>query len=240
VARFDFFFRVLASNLDVRKLGTVLDIGAGDAWFAEQLTLRAAPTRIVCWDTGYTAEMLAGGSPQGNGSIHLVAARPADAFDLLLFLDVLEHIEDAERFLGTIIDENLARGGHVLVSVPAWPALFSSHDVHLRHNRRYTPGAARALLRGAGLRIVRSAGLFHSLVIPRAMQVARERVTGWSDPPADVGEWKASQAMTSLVRTALMCDARLSLLESWLGWSLPGLSWWALCRRASEPEARRA
>ena len=229
-ARFQFFFRVLAGSLDLDAVRTVLDVGAGDAWFAEQLAGRSAAQRIVCWDTGYTPEFLAGHQLRERAEIHLVADRPAMPFDLLLLLDVLEHVAADVAFLETLVRENLVSGGYALVSVPAWPLLFSSHDVRLRHERRYTPASARRLLGGAGLEIIRSAGLFHSLLLPRAVQVARERLTGASAPPADLGHWKAPAIVTALVRGALACDASLSHMESSLGWSLPGLSWWALCR----------
>ena len=116
---------------------------------------------------------------------------------------MLEHVDDDRQLLGTLVRENLTAGGHALISVPAWPLLFSSHDVRLRHERRYTPAAARMLIRGAGLEIIRSAGLFHSSDLPRAVQVAREHLTGRSEPPADVGQWHASAVVTALVRGSL-------------------------------------
>ena len=231
--RFQFFSRVVAS-LDLGTTAAVLDVGAGDAWFAERLLERTAIQRIVCWDTGYTPEFLAARPLPRGERIELSTERPAGRFDLVLFLDVLEHVEDDVAFLEEFVRENLAAGAHVLISVPAWPLLFSSHDVRLHHYRRYTPAAARLLVRRAGLEISRSAGLFHSLLLPRTVQVARAHLTGVSAPPAHVGQWNASALVTALVRGVLACDAWLSLSESRIGWSLPGLSWWALCRKAGE------
>ena len=230
-ARFAFFYRVLEGGLAWPAVRRVLDVGAGDAWFAAQLAARASALHIVCWDTGYTSEVLASRELRDREGIQLVADRPRTTFDLILLLDVLEHVADDHELLGTLVRENLSGGGHALVSMPAWPLLFSSHDVRLRHERRYTPAAARALIGGAGLEIVRCAGLFHSLLAPRALQVARERIMGTSAPPPDVGQWQASAVVTMLARGVLEWDGRLALLESRLGWSLPGLSWWALCRR---------
>ena len=207
-------------------------MGAGDAWFAEQLATRTAVERIVCWDSGYTPDVLATRQLRRRAEIQLVSARPDARFDLLLLLDVLEHIADDRGFLERLVRENLVSGGYCLVSMPAWPLLFSSHDVRLRHERRYTPASARELLNGAGLEIVRSAGLFHSLVLPRAVQIVRERLTGTTHPPADLGQWTAPAFVTTVVRSALAFDGLLSLIESRLGWNVPGLSWWALCRKA--------
>jgi SAM-dependent methyltransferase len=232
-ARFRFFHRVLEVGLNLNAVRTLLDVGAGDAWFASQLAARTG-VRIVCWDTGYTPELLASRALRDRAGVQLVADRPHTSFDVLLLLDVLEHVADDHRLLGTLVRENLLPGGHALISVPAWPSLFSSHDVRLRHERRYTPAAARVLIRGAGLEIVRTAGLFHSLIVPRALDVLRERLTKRSAPPPDIGHWNGSPTVTRFVRWLLEADARLSLLQSRMPASLPGLSWWALCRKPDE------
>jgi SAM-dependent methyltransferase len=233
LARFEFFLQVLARNIDLRALRTVLDVGAGDAWFAAQLAARVPIARIVCWDNGYTPEFVASRRPGEDPRVQLALDRPAGRFDLLLLMDVLEHVADDTGLLGSLVRDNVTTDGWVLISVPAWPSLFSSHDVRLRHERRYTPAAGRRLLSGAGLEIAASAGLFHSLLLPRAALVARERLTGASKPPADAGAWNAPPLVTRVVRSLLALDGRLSLTEARLGWTLPGLSWWALCRRTS-------
>jgi hypothetical protein len=151
----------------------------------------------------------------------------------VLLLDVLEHVEDDAPFLRELVTENVVDGGHVLVSVPAWPALYSSHDARLRHHRRYTPHAARVLLAAAGLEVVRHAGLFHSLVPARAAQLVIERLAPRAGGPHDAGSWRAPAFVTSAIRAALAADAAFSLVEARLGVSLPGLSWWALCRKPS-------
>jgi SAM-dependent methyltransferase len=230
--RFSFFAEVLARSGLLTPSLRVLDVGAGDAWFARQLAERLpAASRIVCWDVGYSDEVLAG-IDGSEGALELVRERPGGRFDLALLLDVLEHVEDDRSFLRALVEDGLAPRGHALVSVPAWPALFSEHDRALRHHRRYAPSAARALLEDAGLEIVSSGGLFHSLVAPRALGKLRERM-GAGASRHDLSSWRAPRWITALVRGVLACDARLAVAEAALGWSVPGLSWWALCRRAS-------
>ena len=90
----DFFHRVLEAGVDLSAVRTVLDVGAGDAWFASQLAGRTSGLRIVCWDTGYTPEVLASGQLRDAQGMQLVADRPRTSFDLLLLLDVLEHVAD--------------------------------------------------------------------------------------------------------------------------------------------------
>lgn len=230
-ARFAFFLRVLQRYTDLETIETILDVGSGDAWFAEQLTRHTARTRILCWDTGYTPEILASDRLPRPGRLEFSATKPGDRFPLIILLDVLEHVERDRDFLGDIVRDNMTLDGHVLISVPAWPLLFSSHDARLLHYRRYTPASARRLIESAGLDIIRSAGLFQSLAIARLAQVARERLVG---PPPDrggIGEWQGSASVTALVRALLVCDSLVSIVSSDRHLSLPGLSWWALCSR---------
>jgi SAM-dependent methyltransferase len=64
----------------------------------------------------------------------------ASAFDAVLYLDVLEHIEDDHGEVARAA--RLLRPGGVLVVVaPAWPWLFSEFDRAIGHHRRYTPDA---------------------------------------------------------------------------------------------------
>lgn len=64
----------------------------------------------------------------------VAAARGAD---LVLLMDVIEHVEDDFRFLSSFAAA-LRPDAHLLVTVPAHPELWSAHDVASGHWRRYT------------------------------------------------------------------------------------------------------
>lgn len=232
LARFRFFRRELVRAGLVTEAARVLDAGAGDGWFSRQLAAGSGGgVSVVCWDSGYDDALLATTPFAAGGGVSFVRERPAGRFDVVLLLDVLEHVPDDAGFLEAIVREVLSPGGHLLMSVPAWPALFTSHDLHLRHQRRYRPCATRSLLEEAGLQVLRAGGLFHCLLLPRTLRALRERWTAPGSPPADLGAWRGSVVGTQLVLGALACDAGLSRLGAALGWDLPGLSWWALCRK---------
>ena len=150
----------------------MLDIGAGDSWFASDIRRDLpGPATIVCWDINYRSEDLA--TPIGPG-IHRTRDRPVGPFDVVLALDVLEHIAGDEAFLADVIVPSLGPGGVGLLSVPAHPRLFSDHDRMLEHERRYRPSAFRALV-GRHLEIVAAGSVFSSLVPLRAVDVLRQK-----------------------------------------------------------------
>ncbi len=246
-ARAAFFLRQLRAGLARRQgLGSdpvrALDIGCGDAWFAGRLAAELpVGSGVTGWDTGFdpaTTARLAAGLP---AAVTLTATEPAGRFDLIVAMDVIEHVADDRGLVGSLVADHLAPGGLVLVSVPAWPALFSRHDVALRHHRRYSPAMGRAVLHAAGLTIERQGGLFHGLALVRALQVARhgrarpqvaesEAAPAPDDGPIGLAGWDHSAAVTRLVTGILAAEGRGSALAARLGLSVPGLTWWALCR----------
>ncbi len=231
LARFRFVRRALERGGLLSDASALLDIGSGDAWLAAQLRGELNPAaRVVCWDANYSAgdrASLALAHPR----IEFAAERPSGRFDLLLLLDVLEHVEDDRGFLAGIVDGVAASGAHALVTVPAWQAVFSRRDTALGHYRRYSTSSARALLQSAGLRIVEDGGLFHSLLPMRAAAVALGRMRGATDG-AGVNPiaWSRGPAVTRALTGVLAAEARVSLALARLRVNLPGLSYWALCR----------
>jgi SAM-dependent methyltransferase len=231
-ARTGFFRRVLLDAGAADRPVRVLDVGAGDGWFAARLLEKLHPaSAVVCWDTGYESPSdAAAGIAGGDERVSCSTVRPAGRFDFILLLDVLEHVEDDAAFLRAILDGCLAPGGRVLVSVPAWPALYGEHDRRLRHHRRYAPAQARRLLETVGLRVLRGGGLFHALLAPRLLQLARERLLpGRPAARHDLGTWNHGPAVTAAIGWALSTDNALTGWAARAGVDLPGLSWWALC-----------
>jgi ubiquinone/menaquinone biosynthesis C-methylase UbiE len=91
---------------------------------------------------------------------------PDSRFDSILYIDVLEHIEDDLRELEEA-SRHLAPGGYLMVLSPACPFLFSPFDRSIGHFRRYTRAGLSALT-PVGCKITKilyldSVGLFTSL-----------------------------------------------------------------------------
>ena len=92
---------------------------------------------------------------------------PDGSFDFIFTLNVLEHIEDDQTSLCRLAAK-LARGGRLLIYVPAFQCLWTSLDERLKHYRRYRRRELERLARCAGLivwktRYADSLGFFAAL-----------------------------------------------------------------------------
>lgn len=77
------------------------------------------------------------------------------AFDCVLALDVIEHIDDDAHALRQLA--RLVRpGGHLIVTVPALPELYSEFDEVQGHRRRYTAAMLRACFAESELTLQRT------------------------------------------------------------------------------------
>lgn len=131
---------------------------------------------------------------------------PEEPFDLVVLLDVLEHIEDDRAALRRLAGL-LAPGGALLATVPALPILWSAHDEANDHFRRYRRGELGRRLEDAGLVPERLHFFFGWIValllvrrvLPRGRRPYRVRV-----PPAPVNAFfeRCCRVENWLIRTA--------------------------------------
>jgi len=91
----------------------------------------------------------------------------AEPFDLIAMLDVLEHIEQDKASLETLRGL-LKPDGKLLITVPAFPWLWSKHDELHHHVRRYSRANLSKTIADAGLELERI-GYFNSLLFPLAL-----------------------------------------------------------------------
>jgi 2-polyprenyl-3-methyl-5-hydroxy-6-metoxy-1,4-benzoquinol methylase len=88
-------------------------------------------------------------------------------FDIITMLDVAEHVKD-DLSLFQQAHDLLKSGGSILVAVPAFPFLWSQHDVILHHTRRYTKTQLRKVVASAGFTIQHMT-FFNTLLFPIAV-----------------------------------------------------------------------
>jgi SAM-dependent methyltransferase len=92
----------------------------------------------------------------------------------VLLLDVIEHLPDDVAALRNV-RSGLTAGDHLVVTVPAFPGLWSRFDEKVRHKRRYTLATARAAVDAAGFDVEHATYFFSPLFLAAgAVKIARE------------------------------------------------------------------
>ncbi len=141
----------------------VLDIGCGDGFIWPRLTgvgsvegIEPDPV-LVAPDSPYRDRIEHTGLLEGRERGH--------DHDLVLMLDVLEHIENESGSLDRVA-ELLAPGGTLLLTVPALQSLWSEFDELSGHFRRYDRKSLRAALQRAGLEVVHLRYTYAWTVLP--------------------------------------------------------------------------
>lgn len=131
--------------------GRVLDIGLGTGLNAAHLVQRGY--RVDGIEPSADAIALAQKKAPGIAVIQdsfPSAQVQEEAYDVVLMLDVLEHLSDDSAGLAAV-QRALRPGGVVLITVPAFGFLWSGHDVLAHHHRRYCRRELRHKLAAAGL-----------------------------------------------------------------------------------------
>jgi SAM-dependent methyltransferase len=164
----------------------ILDIGCGDGLFFDQLS-QFGRVEGVEPDVGLL-------DPGGRWRrfIHAVPFdqdfRPAHRYDVILMLDVVEHLQDPARALAharTLLEP----AGILLVTVPAFPWLWTRHDDYNHHVQRFTRGTFRRIAEPAGLRILDERYLFQWLVPAKLAVRALESLRPGRSSTASVPRW---------------------------------------------------
>ncbi len=141
----------------------ILDVGCGTGKNIEEWS-HLGPT------AGIDAELRALAYCKKRGILRVRLGRaehtglPASSVDVVTLLDVLEHTDD------TMVLPEIARilsaEGIVILTVPAYPWLWSTWDVVLHHKRRYTKNGLCRLVSANGFRVLYASHVFSFLPLP--------------------------------------------------------------------------
>jgi SAM-dependent methyltransferase len=232
IARVQALKLLLKSILEKER--AVLDIGCGDGYVCRELFKNTAIKNITALDIHLSDEQIREFSARGKNVRYLndYATIGTTTYDLILLLDVLEHISDDKSFLREITEKNLAAGGYVIITAPMFQALFTSHDIVLGHYRRYSLTELGVLADAGGLTCISTGYLFTSLLFVRFLSASFQKVlkrdfasTGGADN-ADHYSF-----VTKVIAALLMLDIRISLFLNRMDIRLPGLTGWVLCKK---------
>jgi SAM-dependent methyltransferase len=164
----------------------VLDVGCGAG--ATTIALRSSG-RVLGVDFGPEAVSAARGRGLEVARMEAGGLAVQDgAFDVAVALDVLEHLDD-DGAAARELHRALRPGGRLLVTVPAYQWLWSSHDEALGHRRRYRRGQLRAVLEAAGFDVALCAYVMTAALPPAVLirMLERARSRPRSTPDSESG-----------------------------------------------------
>ncbi len=154
-------------RIDLKPGARILDAGCGTGGLLRRLARSAPAMERVGLDFDAVAVQIAEAKAEAlviRGSVNALPF-PDHHFDAIVSADVLCHANVNEAAALAEFLRCLRPGGSLLLNLPAYEWLKSSHDVHVQNARRYTAGHARRLAARAGFRIAGS-GYWNSLLFP--------------------------------------------------------------------------
>lgn len=183
--------RIVRAELDRLPLpagARVLDAGCGSGRMLQELTDYGEVSGI---ELDPDAAGLAASKGCGEVLVGRLEELPWEdaTFDLITCLDVIEHTADDRVTLGELRRVSKP-GGWLLLTVPAYQALWSVHDVANHHYRRYGRRGLRLAAAESGWRVDRITS-FNSILLPpaalvRLAQRGRELDSAYT-PDVEVG-----------------------------------------------------
>lgn len=161
----------------------ILDVGCGDGLFFPQLE-RFGHVEGIENDGAVVAP-----TADRRSRIHVrpfdQSFEPGRRFALITMLDVLEHFEDRVASLRRAV-ELLEPDGTLLITLPAFPSLWTAHDEFNHHYVRYTKQSFAEDARRAGARIDEMRYFFLWPALVKLLVRAKERLFGGAPEPAEV------------------------------------------------------
>ena len=145
---------LLDRHVEWDRVRTLLEVGVGSG--ANLAELYPAGVELTGIEPDAQAAELA--RQRGLGAIHTGTLEEAERFlgeerfDVITLFDVLEHIQE-DRTALRVLFRHLAPGGWLILTVPAYQWLWSSHDEVNHHYRRYTRAGLVERVREAGFEL---------------------------------------------------------------------------------------
>jgi SAM-dependent methyltransferase len=202
--------RIIRSELDKLPLPVgahVLDAGCGSGRTLEELERYGQVHGI---ELSPEAAEVARARGSGEVRVGRLEELPWDdaTFDLITCLDVIEHTPD-DRVTLRELRRVSKPGGWLLVTVPAYQALWSSHDEANQHYRRYVRSMLRAAAADTGWRVERMTSFNSVLLAPAAaVRIAQRRRNRGTAPNHDPGLRLGPAWLNDALERPLQLEAR--------------------------------
>ena len=228
-ARLNFIIQILSKQKE--KFQHILDVGSGDVYVLNNLAQRHFATYYTAVDTAFTFEVIQ--DLKADPAIQLLKEIPKiikPTSDCVLLLDVLEHCENDQSVLVSLMHENLVQQNAIfLITVPAYQTLFGDHDIALGHYRRYDIAQLKQLISHAGLKEIESGYFFFTLLFLRFLQLKTSRLINKKSGKT-VDNWNGNIFLSKLLEFILIFGFRIGRFFKKIGIQIPGLSAYCLCK----------
>ena len=136
----------------------VAEVGAGNGSFSK-LLLNTNIQHLHCYEPSPNLLPALQKNLEKESRVSIVndvfnAETPICPFDAIVYVNVLEHIEeDLQELINA--RQALAKGGKLMIFVPALPWLYSEFDKSIGHFRRYTRNGLNDIVSKAGYTVLK-------------------------------------------------------------------------------------
>jgi trans-aconitate methyltransferase len=244
LARLEVVNQLLNGIIKNESSFNVLDIGCGDIFFISQLSERYPKANFYAVDIAFTDEIISKLKEQSKDkniflfkTLDETAGHLKQPANLVLLLDVIEHIKDDVSFLNSLHNNKAIDNNTIItITVPAYKSLFCSHDNFLGHYRRYTNSTLLKTIEQCHFQKIKLGYFFSSLIPPRIIQVIKEKISkpNLNDETTGLVEWNKGEGTTGLIKNVLLFDHNFThFIKKITGLNMPGLSNYILCKKRS-------
>ncbi len=231
MARIEIIEKIIVTldNCNIYKERYILDIGCGDAFLINSIAKKSPNYRCYAIDIAITeVQILELGALYEkikffNNYNLLFKEIQGQSIDIVLLLDIIEHIDDVDTFMLSLIsNKSFTAFTKFIITVPAFASLFTNHDKFLNHYRRYTVGGLRKLINKYELKELNSGYFFFWLLLPRYIIKITEYLSKKREVKSELVNWNKQRPITLIIKLILLLDFKASQLLKKVGINLPG------------------
>lgn len=175
-ARKDIVLKLISLHIELKKNFKIMDIGCGTGMMLEEIKNKFSITAIGIDNSEEAVRF----SKKRGLNIILSSAEKieqnSESIDLIMALDLIEHIENDIASLKEF-NRVLKKNGYVLLTVPAFNCLTSAHDVINEHKRRYQLGELKNKVEEAGFKVIKISYYNSLLFLPILIVKVIKKIT---------------------------------------------------------------